>query len=207
MRQEALIQWDGPFGQPVVPEYLVEVLARFTRAVREAPQVDGRSGVSARLAIAATETVAASAVRRAAVTGEMPPVARVVDLASVVPAVRGKVEFDALEEGREDEVLAHLLRRATADTFRSRLSGLDLSGLQERVESSGPVETGELVPGSALLASLGTIPGLAALLNRLDGEGSESPGLAASAVEFAMEGLHLHRRLAKEELPGRTVYG
>ena len=22
-----------------------------------------------------------------------------------------------------------------------------------------------------------------------------------------MEGLHLHRRLAKEELPGRTVYG
>ena len=33
-----------------------------------------------------------------------------------------------------DPVLAHLLRRATADTFRSRLSGLDLSGLQERVE-------------------------------------------------------------------------
>jgi magnesium chelatase subunit I len=207
MHQEALLHWDGPLGQPVVPEYLVEVLARFTRSVREAPQVDGRSGVSARLAIAATETVAASAVRRAAVTGETPPVARVVDLAAVVPAVRGKVEFDALEEGREDEVLAHLLRRATADTFRARLSGLDLSGLQQRVESSGPVETGELLPGSALLNALGTIPGLAALLSRLDGEGSESPGLAASAVEFAMEGLHLHRRLAKEELPGRTVYG
>ena len=125
----------------------------------------------------------------------------------MVPAVRGKVEFDALEEGREEEVLAHLLKRATADTFRARLSGLDLSGLQERVEASGPVETGELLPGSALLASLGTIPGLAALLTRLGGEGSESPGLAASAVEFAMEGLHLHRRLAKEELPGRTVYG
>ena len=207
MRQEALLHWDGPFGQPVVPEYLIEVLARFTRAVREAPQVDSRSGVSARLAIAATETVAASAVRRAAVTGETPPVARVVDLASVVPAVRGKVEFDALEEGREEEVLAHLLKRATADTFRARLSGLDLSGLQERVEASGPVETGELIPGSVLLASLGTVPGLAALLTRLDGEGSESPALAASAVEFAMEGLHLHRRLAKEELPGRTVYG
>ncbi len=73
-------------------------------------------------------------------------------------------------------MLAHLLRRATADTFRARLSGLDLSGLQERVEASGPVETGELVPGSALLASLGTIPGLAAMLSRLGGEGSESPG-------------------------------
>jgi len=207
MRQESVLRWDGPLGEPIVPEYLIEVLARFTRAVREAPQVDGRSGVSARLAIAAMETVAASAVRRAAVTGETPPVARVVDLTAVVPAVRGKVEFDALEEGREDEVLQHLLRRSTAETFRARLSGLDLSGLQQKVEESGPVETGELVPGAALLASLGTIPGLASILGRLDGEGSESPALAASAVEFAMEGLHLHRRLAKEELPGRTVYG
>ena len=124
-----------------------------------------------------------------------------------MPAVRGKVEFDALEEGREEEVLTHLMKRSTAETFRARLSGLDLSGLQKCVEEGGPVETGELVPGSALLASLGTIPGLASILSRLDGEGSESPALAASAVEFAMEGLHLHRRLAKEELPGRTVYG
>jgi magnesium chelatase subunit I len=207
MRQESVLHWDGALGQPVVPDYLIEVLARFTRAVREAPQVDSRSGVSARLAIAATETVAASAVRRAAITGEMPPVARVVDLSAVVPAVRGKVEFDALEEGREEEVLTHLMRRSTAETFRARLSGLDLSGLQKCVEDGGPIETGELVPGSALLASLGTIPGLASILSRLDGEGSESPALAASAVEFAMEGLHLHRRLAKEELPGRTVYG
>ena len=80
----------------------------------------------ARFAIAATETVAASAVRRAAITGEAEPVARVSDLAAVVPSVRGKVEFDHSEEGREDEVLAHLLRRAVADTFRARLAGLDL---------------------------------------------------------------------------------
>src|SRR6266487_2991802 len=46
-----------------VPEHLLEVLARFTRAVRESPSVDQRSGVSARFAIAAAETVAASALR------------------------------------------------------------------------------------------------------------------------------------------------
>ena len=44
--------------------------ARFARAVRDAPQVDQRSGVSARFAIAGVETVAASAVRRAAINGE-----------------------------------------------------------------------------------------------------------------------------------------
>ena len=72
-------QGDGPFGT-CRARHLLEVVGRFTRAVREAPQVDQRSGVSARLAIAATETVAASAVRRAAVNGEQPPVARVADL-------------------------------------------------------------------------------------------------------------------------------
>src|SRR5689334_18673138 len=38
-----------------LPDHLVEILARFTRAVRESPAVDARSGVSARFAIAAAE--------------------------------------------------------------------------------------------------------------------------------------------------------
>ena len=220
IRQESVLTWhgaggttgaaadsDAPLGGSVVPDFLVEVIARFTRAVREAPQVDQRSGVSARLAIAAAETVAASAVRRAAVTGEAEPVARVADLAAMIPAVRGKVEFDSLEEGREIDILAHLLKRTVADTFRARLAGVDLTGLQKRVEGGGPIETGDLVPATALLTAIGPVPGLAQLLTRLDLDGAESPGIAASALEFALEGLHLHRRLSKEELPGRTIYG
>src|SRR6266700_1607132 len=75
--QEAKIAWSTDDGQDaVLPRHLVEVIARFTRAVREAPQIDARSGVSARFAIAAAETAAASAVRRAAVTGESVPVVR-----------------------------------------------------------------------------------------------------------------------------------
>jgi magnesium chelatase subunit I len=204
VRQEAVLSWPGT--QVTVPDHLVEIVARFTRLVRDCPQVDQRSGVSARFAVAGVETVAACAVRRAAVTGEMEAVARVCDLPSVVPASRGKVEFEAAEEGRELEVLAHLLRRATADAFRARLAGLDLSGLQARFADGSSVETGELVPASDLLARLGPVPGLAALLQRL-GEDRESPGLAAAALEFALEGLHLNRRLAKDEVRGRTVYG
>ena len=209
IRQEALTQWAGQsLGAPVLPEFLLEVVARFTRYVREAPQVDARSGVSARFAVAATETVVASAVRRAAITGESEPVARVVDLGSVVPAVRGKVEFDSVgasEEGREDEVLAHLLRRATADTFRARLAGSDLSAIQTKAEETG-VETGDLVPGAELLTRVGSVTGLGALLTKLGVE-EESPGLAASALEFALEGLFLNRRVSKDEVDGKTVYG
>jgi magnesium chelatase subunit I len=208
IRQEAELGWaHSPFGAPAVPDHLLEIVARFTRLVREAPQVDQRSGVSARLAVAAAETVAASAVRRAALSGEEVPTARVVDLAAMIPAVRGKVEFDQLEEGREDEILAHLLRRAIAETFRARLAGTDLAGLQKRFDTGSPVETGDLVTAAELLRRVGPVPGLAAVLVKLGIDGAESPGLAAAGLELAMEGLHLSRRLSKEELRGRTVYG
>ncbi|MEA3019852.1 MAG: magnesium chelatase subunit, partial [Actinomycetota bacterium] len=197
MRQEAVLGWPGSeYAAPVVPDHLLEIVARFTRLVRDSPQVDQRSGVSARFAVAATETVAASAVRRAAVTGEKQAVARVCDLPAVVPASRGKVEFEAAEEGREMEVLAHLLRKATADAFRAQLAGVDLTGLQARFDEGATVETGDLVPAADLLERLGTVPGLSAILTKLGIE-EESPGLAAAALEFALEGLHLNRRLSK----------
>jgi magnesium chelatase subunit I len=216
--QEAAVLWDDAdradgtaHGAPLVPSHLLEVVARFARNVRQAPQVDQRSGVSARFAIAAVETVAASAVRRAAINGEPVAVARVSDLPAIVPASRGKVEFDDTDEGREFEVLEHLLRRAVAETGRARLAGLDLRPLQQKFDSGLLVESGDTVSADKLLEQLGTIPGLATLLERLEPdsvhEGPATVGIAAAAVEFALEGLYLNKRLAKESAGGRTVYG
>jgi magnesium chelatase subunit I len=180
-----------------VPDHVVEVLARFTRAVRESPAVDARSGVSARFAIAAAETVAASALRRAGMLGEDLPVARIGDTESVTSTLRGKVEFDSGEEGREIEILGHLLRTATADTFRAHLSGLDLSGFISLVEDGKVVETGELVSAEEVLGQVGTVPGLAKVLGRLGLGDAPTRGEAAAAIEFVLEGLHLTRRLSK----------
>ncbi|MFB6392490.1 sigma 54-interacting transcriptional regulator [Polymorphospora lycopeni] len=191
-----------------VPEHVLEVLARFARAVRESPSVDARSGVSARFAIAAAETVAASALRRAGLLGETEPVARVGDAVSVTSTLRGKVEFESGEEGREIEILAHLLRTATAETFRARLAGLDLSGFTDLVARGDVVETGELVAADELLRQVGTVPGLAKVLDRLGLGDAPTPGEAAAGIEFALEGLHLTRRLAKDLTDdGRTRYG
>ncbi|MEV0727670.1 sigma 54-interacting transcriptional regulator [Polymorphospora sp. NPDC050346] len=191
-----------------VPEHVLEVLARFARAVRESPSVDARSGVSARFAIAAAETVAASALRRAGLLGETDPVARVGDAVSVTSTLRGKVEFESGEEGREIEILAHLLRTATAETFRARLAGLDLSGFTDLVARGDVVETGELVAADELLRQVGTVPGLAKVLDRLGLGDAPTPGEAAAGIEFALEGLHLTRRLAKDLTDdGRTRYG
>ncbi|WP_181614341.1 sigma 54-interacting transcriptional regulator [Nonomuraea soli] len=188
-----------------VPGHLIEVLARFTRLVRESSAVDARSGVSARFSIAAAETAAASAVRRAALTGEEQPVTRVCDLPVVVHSLRGKVEFEVSEEGRELEVLSHLLRRAVAETFRSHLGGMDLAALTDRFAEGNQVESGELVPAGELLRRIGPVTGLAKIMSRLGLE-EESPGHAAAALEFALEGLYLMRRLSKDDVDGVTVY-
>lgn len=209
IEQEAELRWpdSDQNSAPVVPVHLVEIVARYTRAVRQAQQVDSRSGVSARFAIAGLETLAASAVRRAAICSE-PPVARVCDLPSLIPASRGKVEFEDVEEGRELEILDHLLRQATAATFRARLAGLDLSGLQSVFDTGRTVAAGDTVSAANLLHQLGPISGLGVLLERTGiPDGAESPGLAAAAVEFAMEGLYLNRRLAKDSDRGKTIYG
>jgi magnesium chelatase subunit I len=205
IRQEAKLPPEEDL-QATLPEHLTEVIARFTRLVRSSPAVDSRSGVSARFAIAAAESAIASAVRRAALTSEAQPSARICDLPSVVATLRGKVEFEVSEEGREQEVLEHLLRRATADTFRARLGSADLSGLLAHFENGGSVESGDLVPAADLLARVGEVPGLAKIMERLGMDGGESLGHAAAAVEFALEGLYLMRRLSKDAVGGGAVY-
>ncbi len=206
IRQESQVAWDGQEPGAVLPTHLVQVIARFTRLVRASPAVDARSGVSARFAIAAAEAVAASAVRRAAITGEAQPVARVCDLPAVVSTLRGKVEFEVSEEGREQEVLDHLLRRAIAETFRAALGSADMNGLLSRFAEGGSVESGDLVPAGDLLRRIGDVPGLAKIMERLSMDGSESFGQAAAALEFAMEGLYLMRRLSKDVVDGGAVY-
>ena len=103
-------------------------------------------------------------------------------------------------------MLEHLLRRATDDTFRAHLGSADLSGLLATFEGGGTVETGDLVPAADLLARVGEVPGLAKIMQRLGMDGSESPGHAAAAIEFALEGLYLMRRLSKDTVDGGAVY-
>ncbi len=191
-----------------VPGHLIEVIARFTDELRGSSAVDQRSGVSARFAVAAAEGIAGAALRRGALSGEDEPVARVGDLDAVLVTLQGKVEFEMGEEGREEDVFGHLLRVAIAATYREHLTGVDLSGFTQHFVEGDTVETGALVPAADLLAQLGTIPGLAGVLDALEvGEDNVSPGQVAAAIEFVLEGLHLTRRLSKDSLDGTTIYG
>lgn len=190
-----------------VPSFLVGILARFTRYLRDHPSIDQRSGVSARFSIAGAETVAAAALHRATVVGEDIAVARPVDLESVVEVLRGKVEFESGEEGRELEILDYLLRKATADAVRADLGGLDLRPLVDQLESGDAVLTGDRVPAAEVIAALGDDPAVTEVLDALAEKLGADDAERASALEFALEGLFLARRIGKEpDDRGRTVY-
>jgi len=137
-----------------VPDALVEVLARFTRHLRESSAVDQRSGVSARFSIAGAETIAAAALHRATTQGEPDAVARVVDLDGAVDVLGGKVEFETGEEGRERDILTHLLRTAIAETVARHFRGIDFALLVDAIEEGALVSTGEQVSARAFLSGL-----------------------------------------------------
>jgi len=190
-----------------VPDHLIEILARFTRALRESQSVDQRSGVSARFSIAGAETVAAAALHRATAQGETEAVARVVDLETAVDVLGGKVEFETGEEGRERDILEHLLRTATADTVRHRLRGIDFALLVAAIEEGASVSTGEQVTARDFLAGLPVL-GESELYDEVcDRLEATNDGERASALELALEGLYLARKVDKDSAGGETVYG
>ena len=190
-----------------VPDHLLEILARFTSNLRESSAVDQRSGVSARFSIAGAETIAAAALHRATRQGESEAVARPVDLQTAVDVLGGKIEFETGEEGRETEILTHLLRTATAETCRARLRGIDFGLLVAAIENGQMITTGEQVTARDFLVGL---PALGEselyddVCSRLN---ASNDGERAGAIELALEGLYLARRIGKESEAGEVVYG
>jgi magnesium chelatase subunit I len=190
-----------------VPDHLIEILARFTRNLRESSSVDQRSGVSARFAIAGAETIAAAALHRATVQGEEEAVARVVDLETAVDVLGGKIEFESGEEGRESDILTHLLRTATADTVREHFRGLDFGPLVAAIEAGAMVTTGEQVAARQFLAELPVL-GESELYDEIAEQlGAVSVGERAAAIELSLEGLYLARKVGKDTDGSETVYG
>jgi magnesium chelatase subunit I len=197
-----------PEGHSItVPGYLEEVIAELSQLARRSPHLNQRSGVSVRLTIANYETVVANALRRALRAGEPVVVPRVSDLGAIVPSTQGKIEVEALEEGREDEVVSQLASAAVLSVFRRRVTLQDPATVIGAFGEGVVVHTGDDLPATSYLAVLADLPELEPPTRALAGpDAGESPALMAAALEFLLEGLHLTKRLNKDASGSRALY-
>ena len=180
-----------------VPAYMERVVATFSQLARSSSQVNQRSGVSVRLSVSNYEVMSANALRRGLRLGETNVVPRVCDLEAFAASTGGKIEIEALEEGREGQVLRDLIRHSVLTVFREVVSPELTRAVLASFEEGAVVHTGEDVGSEDQAMLLGNIPALRPIVDSLI-DGDDSAASVAAAVEFVLEGMHLSKRLNKD---------
>ena len=187
-----------------VPIYMKEIVAEITRLARRSPDVNQRSGVSVRASIADYESLLANAFRRAIRIGEKDVVPRISDLPYVLPTLSGKVEFETVEDGKEEQIIEKLIQGALVAVFNRNLNVVDLEDIVTQFKAGQSVEVSDLLPSKEYVKMVKKIEGLDRAVAKL--KPGENLAVIASAVEFILEGLHLNKRLNKDTVGGRTQY-
>ena len=196
IRQEARPPSVGDIAV-TVPAYMELIVATFSQLARSSSQVNQRSGVSVRLSVSNYEVMCANALRRGLRLGETAVVPRICDLDAFASSTSGKIEIEALEEGREGQVLRELIKASVLTVFREVISPELLREVLTAFEEGAVVHTGEDVPSKDQAQLIKSIPALKPIVDGLVA-GDNSPASVASAVEFVLEGMHLSKRLNKD---------
>lgn len=183
-----------------VPGYMELIVATFSQLARGSSQVNQRSGVSVRLSVSNYEVMCANALRRGLRLGETAVVPRICDLDAFASSTGGKIEIEALEEGREGHVLRELVKASVLTVFREVVSPESTREVLTAFEEGAVVHTGEDVPSVEQARLVDAIPALKPIVEALV-VGDDSPANVAAAVEFVLEGMHLSKRLNKDASP------
>ena len=196
--QEAWAARNG--NQLVIPKYVREVVERIAFAAREDKKIDKRSGVSQRLPISSLENVISNAERRAIRHKENVVVPRIGDIYAALPAITGKLELEYEGEMKgADHVGRELIRNAIAKTYDQYFSGANMQQVIQWFDLGGEIQLAEGAPAAEVLQALRNIQGLMDKLTRVNVGPKDSPEAQVSAAEFALEGLHAHKRIGRNE--------
>ena len=107
-------------GEPItLPRFFEEIIEEIAFIARQSDYVDQSSGVSQRLPIRARELVLSAIERRVMLNENEPSIPRLADLASVIPAVTGRVELVYEGEQEGPTIVANkLIGRAILKVFQ-----------------------------------------------------------------------------------------
>ena len=212
--QEAWWQRDSP--QVVVPDLARELIEQVAVVARDSELVDQSSGVSARVPISALELLVSNMERRAWATGDGLIYPRLADLHMVLPALTGKVEmvYEGEQEGPE-VVARRLVGEAAKRVAAERLPAIEKAAGSGGEDDRGPyaemlrwfaegnvVTLSDESSETEHLQALRQVPGLLAVAS----EAARVPEERALLAELALEGLHQHLKLAREDLDSRITF-
>src|SRR5207249_7234967 len=110
------------------------------------------------------------------------------DLGYLVASTAGRVEIEALDEGKEDQVLNRIVRSATSAVFGSHFNASQLEGLVARFDEAAMIEVSDSMPSSAYRRALGDSQELDSALKRLGRP--DRPGTRASVAQLLLERMH-----------------
>lgn len=187
-----------------IPKFMKEVIGEITRLARKSPFINQRSGVSARMSISNYENLVSNALRRAIRLQEKEVVPRVSDLPYLLASTIGKMELESIEEEKSLKLVEDLSKKAVKQVFDRYLKNDSFKKFLDQVGNTQKLEVGEDLPAihySQVLSRYNDLMDGVITLGSYD-----NAAMVASAVEFILEGLHLHEKLNKEEVAGRISY-
>ncbi len=191
----------APGGYDVsVPDYMKEIVAEVTHLARRSSDISQRSGVSVRVSICNYENLQSNALKRAIRLREQQVAPRVSDLAALVSTTGGKIELETVGDMSEEKIIDRLVNRAVLNVFNRRFSSADLTELVRNFENGLNVEVSDSMPSLEYVAQAAEVGGLTDAMGKLGAQGN--PAVMASAMEFVLEGLHLHKKLNKSRVAG-----
>jgi magnesium chelatase subunit I len=188
----------------LVPDFMKEIVAEVTHLARRSNDISQRSGVSVRVSVANYENVLSNACRRALRLHERYAAPRISDLSAIMASTCGKIELDTVGDVKEDRVVQKLINAAVLSVFGDYFEPREFEQLVAGFERGLNVQVGNDMAVMEYVNQLARVGGLSKAIDKLHARGN--PATIASAVEFILEGLHLNRRLNKDELGGKTRY-
>jgi len=189
----------------VVPKFMKDIIAEVTMFARNSGEINQRSGVSVRVSIANYESVLSSAYKRSIKLNEDVASPRITDLSSLIPSTIGKIELEALEEGQDVRVMEDIIKKAVLKIFNEHFKDdEELDELLSQFEEGLTLEASHNHPLSSYSDELKKIKPLEEAISKL--EESNTPATRASYVEFLLEGLHLRRKLNKDQINSSFTY-
>ena len=188
-----------------VPDFVKEIVAQLTFEARASNEINQSSGVSVRVTINNYESLLSNAEKRAVRVGEREVVPRLTDLHAILASTAGKIELEYVgEDKREEDLIDRLINRAVLKVWDKYLKVEALKRITDHFEAGWGVEVSDQMRSEDYLEGIRQIPGLHEGVGLLGA--FESPGLMAAAIEFVLEGLHLHQKLNKDREGGRYAY-